>query len=221
MKQLLLTSRQSFLLESNAFDLVGFDIEKDVLVYVPTAGNQLSGEAREYILQGQQALRDAGIAFEELDIEGMSEVEIRKALKDRRFIFVTGGDPFYLLKQVRASGFDTVMQDLVPKGELVYTGGSAGAYIACPTVRMALKSDSRWDASMLSGDFEAMNLVSFHMLVHHSERRYERHKEILKDLKKDLSIDPKLVYILTDEQALLIQDDQVTLLGDLDPISIR
>ena len=83
---------------------------------------------------------------------------------------------------------------------------SAGSYIACPTIEMgSWKRDK--DQHGLD-DLTGMNLVSFLLSVHYNREEY---REILAE-RIPTANHP--VRILTDDQAFLVKDGNVTLIGE-------
>ena len=134
-------------------------------------------------------------------------------LKDYDVIYVQGGDPFYLLEQVKLSGFDKVVKDLVKQGT-IYIGVSAGSYIACPTIEMALWKKPRRPRYGLSKKETAMDLVPFLINANYQPSQGSA-------IKKGSLTANYPVRILTDKQALLVRDDVVTLVGDKKEIKLK
>ena len=85
-------------------------------------------------------------------------------------------------------------------------GRSAGAYVACPTIEMATWKHQDRDRFGVS-DFTAMNLIPFLLSVHYKPE----YREILKEKISEVKYPVK---ILTAEQALLIKDGEVELVGN-------
>ena len=126
-------------------------------------------------------------------------------LDGKDVIYVQGGNTFYLLKHVRESGFDVVVKDLIEKG-VIYIGVSAGSYIACPTIEMTAWKSSDDDYYGVT-DLTAMNLVPFLVCVHYNREKYRE------GLIEGIKTSKYPVKILTDEQALLIRNGEVKLIG--------
>lgn len=148
---------------------------------------------------------ELGFQVEDIDIKGKTEKKLSKKLKGKDIIYVQGGDPYYLLKQVKRSGFDKVVKRLINKG-VIYIGASAGSYIACPTIEMALWKKPRRPRHGLKDDEIAMNLVPFLINVHY-EPKYK------KVIKKCISEVNYPVKILTDHQAILIRGSKTQFVG--------
>ncbi len=92
----------------------------------------------------------------------------------------------------------------MPKG-FIYIGSSAGSYVACPNIEMACCKHQDGERYGLK-DLTGMNLVPFLMTVHY-DSKYEA---ILKEKIPQTNFSVK---ILSDEQAILVKNDNITLLG--------
>ena len=172
------------------------------IAYITTASKV--EEDTFYVEEDRQALREAGFDVEDIDIEGKNENELRGLLNGKDAIYVQGGNPFYLLKSVKASGFDVIIKELVKKG-IIYIGVSAGSYIACPTIEMAYwKQRDRDNFGMT--DLTGMSLVPF-LVSAHFETKYT---EII---KQEILNTNYQVRILTDKQAILVKNSEISLVG--------
>lgn len=161
----------------------------------------------------QKVLEDFGIQVEKIDISGKNEKELTQLLGNKDVVYVNGGNGFYLMKKVYESGFDKVIKKLINKG-LIYVGVSAGTYIACPTIEMHEWKKNKDDHYGLT-DLRAMNLVPFLISVHYNREKYRE------KIKQGIAKTKLLVKILTDNQALLIKDDEIQLVGEGKEVKIN
>lgn len=171
-------------------------------------------EDTSYVARQLKVMEDVGFTLEniqELDIEGKTEEELRELLSGQDIIFVQGGNTFYLLKAIRESGFDKVVEDLIGQG-VIYIGVSAGSYVACPTIEVANWKGLDENVVELK-DLTAMNLVPFNVFVHYQPSLQNLVKEKVGSLKEPLRI-------LSDNQALLIRDGKVDFIGQGSEIKI-
>src|SRR6185312_11422581 len=82
-------------------------------------------------------LNAAGLTASALDLRdyfGAAE-KLEPALRALDMVWVTGGNAFLLLRAMRQSGFDRIAPPLIHAGKLAYGGWSAGAVVACPTLK--------------------------------------------------------------------------------------
>lgn len=180
------------------------------IAYVTTASKSVPNPA--YLERHRNRMKELGYDFEEIDIDGKDESSLKELLKNKDIIFVEGGNTFYLLKAIRESGFDKVIGELLDSGA-VYIGSSAGSYVACPTIEMATwKHQDKYDRCNIT-DLTAMNLVSFLVTAHYNEE----YRELLTEKIRSCQYP---VRILTDDQALLIQNENIVLIGNGEEIKL-
>jgi len=202
MKTLLLASSGKFVTEHKIKELAK-PINKMKMAYIITASKGV--DDLSYIKNHIAKMDELGFDYEEIDIKGKTETGLRDVLKNKEIVYVEGGNSFYLLKCVRASGFDKVIKELINKG-VIYAGASAGAYLACPTIEVASwRHQNRFDHCGVK-DLNALNLAPFLITAHYKDEDRELIKEKIKNSKYP-------VKILNDEQAILVQDDKIKLLG--------
>lgn len=198
------------------------ELQKDLLKILPKSPSQIKvahiltaskvSPDRAFVDRERKVLSDIGFNAEEVDIEGKYPQELRNLLGSKDIIYVQGGNTYYLLKHVRESGFDGVVKDLIEKG-VIYIGVSAGSYIACPTIEMTTwksSDDDRFGVTDLTG----MGLVPFLVCVHYNREKYRE------GLAEGIKASKYPVKILTDEQALLVRDGEVKLIGTGEEVKI-
>jgi dipeptidase E len=94
-----------------------------------------------------------------------------REVSDCGVIFVAGGNTFYLLQEVRKSGFDTVINDLLTS-EKVYVGSSAGSVLVAPDIGLVSRFDDPSDAPELK-NYLGLNLVDYVVLPHYGNPKHE------------------------------------------------
>jgi dipeptidase E len=201
----------------------GTNIKEEIMKILPKPTKELKlahiitaskvEEDKSYLEADKEELIAMGFSVEDIDIEGKNEDELRKILEDKDIIYVQGGNTFYLLKWVRESGFDKVVKDLIEKG-VIYIGVSAGTIIA------GLNIDTAWwkygapDKNRVGlKDFTGLGLVPFLITVHIE-------KSHIGIIKKYANKSSYKVIALTDDQAILVQDDKYKLVGKGEEIKL-
>lgn len=101
------------------------------MTFIPTAGN-LDDDVW-WIDKDRDVLGKMGFQITELDLDKASSDEMQQQLESSDIVYVAGGNTFYLLKRIRETGFDTMLEEFVSNGGL-YAGASAGALIAGPDI---------------------------------------------------------------------------------------
>ncbi len=145
----------------------------------------------------------------EIDLTDKTEAELRQLLADREVIYVIGGNTYYLLKYARQSGLVNILRERVGK-DLIYLGASAGTYLVCPTIVMAtwkepLRQKPAFNRCGVT-DLTGLGLIPFNIFVHYTST----YRQLLLAQIKNLS---QPLRILNDNQAFLIKNNQVTLVG--------
>lgn len=207
--KIILASDLSFLLKYG-YALTGIPKDKMKIGYVITAA-KVSRENKEFFVKVKDKIRGNGYSFEEIDIEGKSKEQLQDFFKDKNVVHVEGGNPFYLLKVVRETGFAEILKGILNEGK-VYIGTSAGAYIMCPTIDV-----SNWHDDTLNRfgvtDFTALNYAPFVLKVHYKDESRDFIKEKAKTLKYPLRI-------LRDGQGILVEDNKYTFVGDGEEVKL-
>lgn len=204
MQTLLLLSSSKFL-QNDLTAIFGKSLDDLKVAHIITASKGKGVGHLDYLNRTRGYFKANGYYFEDLDLDGKNEIELREKLSKFNAVFVNGGSTFYLLKSIRESGFDKVIKELLPKG-FIYMGASAGSYVACPTIEMATwESQDKYDHYGIT-DLTAMNLVPFLLSVHYIPEMQDLLKEKINQSKYS-------VKILNDEQALLVKDGKTKLFG--------
>jgi len=203
MKTLLLTS-------------AGMDVKDELLKILPRPASQMKlvhiitaskpePEAGPYVEKDREAMRSLGFNVTDYDIEGKTENQLINDLADFDIIVVQGGNTFYLLRAAKESCFDKVVKNLINKG-MIYVGVSAGTILACPTIET-----SGWkggDKNIVGiENLAGLDLIPFNIFVHY-EPSWD---EVIKEESAKSKIKTRL---LTNDQAFLVRDDQIELVGE-------
>jgi dipeptidase E len=208
MKKLFLTSAFSGVV-GEFVKFLGKDPKGLTVGFVPTAADPY--DDKWFVEKDKKALVDIGLKIKEIDLKDKTEAGLREEFKEVDIIFVAGGNTFYLLRETRKSGFDKIVKELVEQG-VIYVGSSAGSYLVCPTIEA-----SNWKPADKPRfgvtDLTALNLVPFVMSVHFTP-------EYANIIKQAVSACKYPVKILTDQQALAIEDNRIALVGKQEEINI-
>jgi peptidase E len=206
MSQIILLLSSSSFLEKDFQPILGRPLKEYKLAHITTAGKGEGVRNLDYQERTRNRLRAQECVFEDIDIDGKNEDELREIFKNFDGVFMNGGSTFYLLKSIRESGFETVIKELLPQGFL-YMGASAGAYVACPTIEMSLWPHQDKYSHYGMEEVKGMHLVPFLVTVHYTPE----HEVLLKEKIPTASLP---VHILTDEQAIIVRDGVIEFLGE-------
>lgn len=138
--------------------------EKDV-AFIPTASKV--EEYREYVDEAQEVFQDLGYSIHLIDISTMQREDIVEALGSCRCLYVSGGNTFYLLQELKRKDLMSYITEKVSEG-MRYIGESAGAIITSEDIEYNQIMDDRSVASELT-DSKGLSLVDFFVLPHNGE----------------------------------------------------
>lgn len=201
MKKLFLTS--SFCkVSDNLLKILPKPPEQMTVVFIPTAADM--HEDKWFVDRDMDKLINLGFQIINLSLKDCSVDEVKKTLEKADIIFVGGGNTFYLLEQARKSDATELIPKFVEKGA-IYVGSSAGSYLACPTIEAAGWKHGDRNVNGLK-DLTALSMVPFIMSVHYSPEYDDTLKESIRSSRFP-------VKILTDDQALIVSNDSVELVG--------
>lgn len=149
---------------------------------------------------------ELGIKSHFIDLRQDTGDELKDKLASHSLVWVMGGNTFYLNEQVHKSGMAGFIRQLLEDG-LVYGGESAGAVLACPTLRGVELMDDPEKASKPMWD--GLGLVDFGIIPHWGMEKYSK---VLEKCKTEMEKHVK-VQTLNNDQAIVIHNSQITLVG--------
>lgn len=203
--KLLLASNGGFLIEKG-YQILGIPKEQIKIGYVTTASKGTKN--LEYLERHRQQMRDNGYNFQEIDIEGKTEKELRDFFKDKNIIHMEGGNTLYLLRAIKKTGFDKILKDLINNG-MVYAGTSAGSSVMGPVIDF-----SSWvTEGTPKEDLIALNYVPFVFKAHYTDDKETEYKEKMKKVGYP-------VKFFRDGQGILVEDGKYTFVGDGEEVKI-
>jgi dipeptidase E len=153
-------------------------------------------------------------AFESMEyaIQSVHAVPDKRALiKKADAIVVGGGNTFALLTKMHDEGLLAAVQERVREGA-AYIGWSAGANLACPTIKTTNDMPV-----VMPPSFEGLSLIPFQINPHYHELKFENQGgETRKErLEEFLLVNPDQAVIGLPEGMLIKrQDSELYLLGD-------
>ena len=203
MKNMILTSS---LYES--IELVKKFLDKNTeskkILFIPTATNV--DEYKKYIHLTQKAFEDFGYEVENFDISIFSEEIAKEKLSEAKIVFISGGNTFYLLQELKRKNLTSYLKERIENG-LLYIGESAGSVIATPDIEYASIVDDKTLATELN-DYTGLNLVDFYIVPHFEEEPFVESSRNTVELYKD-KLDLKLI---NNKEAILVENNNFTII---------
>ena len=200
MKRLFLTSSVNFVAKDIAKHIG--NVKGMKLVFIDTAAEVEEGD-KQWLKDDKKALVDVGFNVFDYTITGKRQQEIRKDLKEVDVIYVEGGNEFYLMQEIRKSGFDKIVCEHVDKGQ-IYIGTSAGSMVAGPDISLLYTKRDALKGPKLES-YKGLGLVDF-CIIPHWGSKYFRSLYIKERLPKLYKTNKKMIF-LTDYQYVRVEED--------------
>lgn len=175
------------------------------IVFVPFAAVTISYDT--YFDNVRRAFESIGYGIESVHTAADKKALIRRA----NAIVVGGGNTFALLSRMNEDDLLVAVRDRVNQGA-AYIGWSAGANLACPT----LKTTNDMPVVM-PRSFDALNLVPFQINPHYHELKFENQggETRRERIEEFLVMNPERKVLGLPEGMLIRRDgDTLTLLGN-------
>ena len=182
------------------YDMVGKPASDCRVGFIPTAAN-VEPHIKGWLIGQMNQLQRYG--FYQIDIVDISAdgVDWRARLYDCDVLWLSGGNTFHLLDQVRKTGFDQWLKDNIESK--VYVGGSASSILMTPSIEIA----SPIDENIVSlNDLTGLGYVDFEINVHCNAEAIEETAEYAKTRPND-------VYALDDLSAIKVVDETVEVIS--------
>ncbi len=185
----------------------GESVKGKTVAFIDTAS--LVEDYTKYVDDDRKAFIDLGIIIKDLDIIGKHQNEMSKVFSESDMIFVSGGNTFYLLQELKKSNADQLIIDEIKKGKL-YIGSSAGSIILSKDILYVDKMDDKRKATELE-NFLGLNMVDFYTLPHLNNEPFT---EIVEDiLKENNRIDKLHLVPISNHQVILVNNSQYKIIG--------
>ena len=199
------------ILTSSLYESIGLvkkflnkNTESKKILFIPTATN--IDEYKKYIHLTQKAFEDFGYEVENFDVSIFSEEIAKEKLSEVKIIFISGGNTFYLLQELKRKNLIPYLKERIENG-LLYIGESAGSVIAAPDIEYASIVDDKTLATELD-DYTGLNLVDFYIVPHFEEEPFVESSRNTVELYKD-KLDLKLI---NNKEAILVENNNFTII---------
>lgn len=177
------------------------DFDGKTITFIPTAS--IPEKVVFHVEAGKKALEKLGLVVDELEISTAAPEEITHKLQRNDYIYISGGNTFFLLQELKRTGADKIIVDQINQGKL-YIGESAGSMILSPNIEYGKDMDDTDKAPDLNS-FAALNLLDFYPLPHHTNFPFkEAVAKIIAKYETELNL-----YPISNSQAILIEGTNI------------
>ena len=177
----------------------------NTVAFIPTAS--IHEAYTQYVEDGKNALRALGLRIKEVEITQLDKDKIAKTLVDCDCIYISGGNTFFLMQELKKTGTDQLIKEQVERGKL-YIGESAGAMIFAPNIEYAKRMDNHLALTPNFNDFTGLGIIDFYPVVHFNSFPFEEATQNIIKEYSNLPLKP-----ISNQQAILITGEDMAILG--------
>lgn len=200
MKQLFLSSSFSTVAK-NFTAFAGDDLKEKRVTFIPTAS--VTEKVIFYVASGRKALEKLGMIVDELELSTATRTEIEAKIRGNDYIYVSGGNTFFLLQEMKKTGADKIIKDEIASGK-IYIGESAGSMILSPDIEYAKEMDERKKAPELK-DTSALSVIDFYPLPHYTNFPFKKAVEkIITNYQDKIPLQP-----ISNSQVILVKGESM------------
>lgn len=177
-----------------------------VIAFIPTAS--IHEEYTQYVEEGKEAFASLGFIVRELEITQCDSKEIKPALDGCDYIYISGGNTFFLMQELRRNGVDKLIVEQI-RGGKPYIGESAGAMIVAPHIGYAKEMDDPIAQTPNFKDFKGLGLVDFYPVPHFNSFPFEEETRRIEQAYCHLPLKP-----IGNGQAIVVKGENISICGE-------
>lgn len=133
------------------------------VTFIPTAA--LPDKLDFHIKYSMELLTEMGLVVDELEISTATRSDIENKLENNDYIYVAGGNTFFLLQEMNKSGAGNLIKTQIEAGKL-FIGESAGAILLAPDIEYCKDTDNLFIATQLK-TFKGLGVIDFYPVPHY------------------------------------------------------
>lgn len=174
--------------------------------YITTAGN-LEGNP-PWMADEIKAIENTGFTVRRIDLARLSARTMADEFQGCDVIWVGGGNTYYLLQEVRRSGFDDFVVGKIEDG-VPYVGTSAGSLILAPNIECIKYAEEHPDLTLSLNSYDGLNVFPLVTFVHFDNPNFrDVYRKILMDaLENDVAF-----VTLRDNQFIFVDGETWTVI---------
>lgn len=177
-------------------DFAGENLVGKTVTFIPTAA--VPDRLDFHIKYSKELLVKMGLIVDELEISTATNLEIENKLENNDYIYVAGGNTFFLLQEMNSSGAGELIKNQINAGKL-FIGESAGAILVAPNIEYVKDTDNLIVSPNLR-TFDALDVIDFYPVPHlNDESLKEGVEKIIAKYDEKLQLVP-----FSNSQAILV-----------------
>lgn len=177
----------------------GAENKGKIITFIATAS--LVEEVTFYVDTAKKTFEKMGFIIDELEISTAKYSEIKEKIQQNDFIYISGGNTFFLLQELKKSGADTIIIEEIKKGK-TYIGESAGSMVLSSNIEYVTLMDDVAKAPELQS-FVGLDVIDFYPVPHYTNFPFvEAVETIISEFGKKIDLCP-----ITNSQAIIIHEE--------------
>ena len=191
----------------------GENLVGKTVTFIPTVA--VPDKLDFHIKYSKELLGGMGLIVDELEILTATNLEIVNKLENNDYIYVAGGNTFFLLQEMNRSGAGELIKKQINAGKL-YIGESAGAILVAPNIEYARDTDNSLVAPNLRA-FDALDVIDFYPVPHlEDESLIEGVEKIIAKYDEKLQLVP-----FSNSQAVLVMGKEKQVVSNENSEGVR
>lgn len=199
-------------IENELKNLIGRDFKGLKMLFCTTASNYEGGEMNDWLIDDLEKLKNLGFKIDVCDINGVSKDNFLPRFEWADIFYFEGGNTQWLRNCIKNSGLEEHLLELLETR--IWIGASAGSCVLCPTVCNSCQD--LFDENIEGFPIDGLGFVNFQFIPHLNNEYFP--KINLKNLenasKNLLKIDGKKLYIVDDNGALSVKNENVKIISE-------
>ena len=174
------------------------------VIFIANAADNDKGD-KWWINTDREAFQKLGCEVVDVDLRTITENDFSKLLKESDIIHFCGGSVIYLICLIKERGFAKLITEAVRKGQIIYTGTSAGSMIVAEDLTINAYDPEEKDFVARMKDKTGLGLVNFLIIPHTNNKDFAQgNSKMVSELPGIESRQPLL--FIYDGQAVLVDD---------------
>lgn len=186
-------------------DFANENLVGKTVTFIPTAA--LPDKLDFHIKYSKELLSKIGLIVDELEISTATHLDIVNKLENNDYIYVAGGNTFFLLQEMNRTGAGNLIKTHINAGKL-FIDESAGAILLAPDIEYSKDTDNPLVAPQLK-TFEALNIIDFYPVPHYkNDPLKEAVDMIITKYGTELPLVP-----FSNSQAILVMEKEIQIVS--------
>ena len=192
--------------------IVGRDFNGLNMLFCMTAANYEGGDMNDWLIKDLIYFKKLGFKIDVCDIGGVGIDNFLPRFELSDVIYFEGGNTQWLRRCIKESGLEEHLRTLLE--DRVWIGASAGSCVLCPTICNSCQD--LFDEDIPGYPIDGLGLVDIQFVPHLNNEFFPKiRKENILNASKNLkAIDRKKLYVMDDNSAIFINNDDIKIVSE-------